>query len=124
MAATAAGSLAKNWALRHVGAVLVVAAKVGMRAGGEAYLASLAFKEGLACGLLNLLVPFYAVYYWVTRWHKMRRPVLKTLGAFVPIALVGLAYFLYTEGPTIEKEIEQAVPPSVKQEFEQIVGGE
>ncbi len=124
MAAAAAGFLAKNSHLLNAGVFIVVAANVGMLVVGVAYLVSLPFKEGPTYGLLNLLVPFYAVYYWVTRWHKMRKPVLKTLGAFVPIALVLVAYFLYEEGPTIEKEFEQAVPPGVKQEIEQFLGGE
>jgi hypothetical protein len=35
----------------------------------------------------------------------MRTPVYKTLGSFLPIALVGLAVFAYEEAPVIEEDL-------------------
>jgi hypothetical protein len=40
----------------------------------------------------------------------MRTPVLKTIGSFTPIALVGLAYLVYKEAPVVEKAIEARIP--------------
>jgi hypothetical protein len=54
-----------------------------------------------------ILLPPYAIYYWVTRWDRMRKPVFRVLGSFTPILLVGLAYFFYEEAPLIGKEATQ-----------------
>lgn len=94
----------------HLGAALVIASNISMLVVGLAYLVTLPFKESLWIGLANLLVPFYAIYYWVTRWHKMKRPVLNTLGSFLPIVLVGLAYLVYEEAPAVERAVEQELP--------------
>jgi DNA-directed RNA polymerase subunit RPC12/RpoP len=90
----------------HLGIVAVIVANIGMFVVGMAYLIMLPFKDSTVTGLANLFPP-YAVYYWVKHWHKMRRPVLKTLGSFVPILLAGTAYFLYEDAAVIEKEVEK-----------------
>ena len=94
----------------HLGATVVVLANGGMLAVGLAYLVSLPFKESLWHGLANLLIPFYAVYYWATRWPRLRRPVRNTVAAFLPILLVGLAYLAYEEAPVVEEEIRRELP--------------
>jgi DNA-directed RNA polymerase subunit RPC12/RpoP len=94
----------------HLGAAGVIASNIGMLCVGTAYLVTLPFKESLAHGLANLLIPFYAIYYWTTRWPRMRTPVSKTLGSFLPIFLVGLAYVVYEEGPVVESMIEKEIP--------------
>lgn len=95
--------------LMHFGAVVVIASNISMLCVGAAYLVVQPFKEGFRFGLLNLFPP-YAVYYWYTRWPKMKKPVIKTIGSFLPIALVGLAYLVYRESPAIEKGIEEGFP--------------
>jgi hypothetical protein len=70
----------------------------------------LPFRESFRHGLANLLVPFYAIYYWTTRWPKMKTPVYRTLGAFLPIALVALAYAVYKEAPVVKAKIEEELP--------------
>lgn len=96
--------------LLHLGAAGVIATNLGMLCVGLAYLVTLPFKESLVHGLANLLIPFYAIYYWTTRWPRMRTPVLKTAGSFVPILLVGLAYLVYEEAPAVEHAIEKEFP--------------
>jgi len=96
--------------LLHLGAAGVVASNVGMLYVGVAYLVSLPFKESLGQGLANLLIPFYAVYYWWAHWPKMKPAVYKTLGSFVPIALVGLAYLVYKEAPVVKHAVEKRLP--------------
>ncbi|MDR3634632.1 MAG: hypothetical protein P4L84_12575 [Isosphaeraceae bacterium] len=126
------GYLYHSRVVLHLGAVLVVASNISMLVVGIAYLVTLPFKESLWVGLANLFVPFYAFYYWSTRWHRMKRPVLNTLGSFLPIALVGLAYLAYEEAPVIEKTIETELPifekrveqgiPGIEQKLDQAVG--
>jgi hypothetical protein len=101
------GYLFQRKLLLHVGAVAVVAANISMLVVGVAYLVSLPFKEGLRYGLANLLVPFYAVYYWWTRWPRMKPAVVNTFRSFTPILLVGIAYLIYEEAPVIEQKVEQ-----------------
>jgi hypothetical protein len=97
----------------HVGVVVAIAANIEMLVVGAAYLVTLPFKESLHHGLANLFPP-YALYYWYSRWPKMKTPVKKTIGAFLPIALAGLAYFLYEDGAKVEAAVEK--------EFEVIEG--
>jgi hypothetical protein len=96
--------------LLHVGVVVAIAANVSMLMVGIAYLVTLPFKEGMGYGLANLLIPFYAVYYWWTRWPKMKPAVLKTLGAFLPIALATLAFFGYEDGPKLVEAGKREAP--------------
>jgi len=96
--------------LLHLGALGVVASNISMLYVGLAYLITLPFKESLKHGLANLLIPFYAIYYWSTRWSRMKTAVYKTVGSFLPIALVGLAYLVYEEAPKVETAIEQKLP--------------
>ncbi|WP_406694979.1 hypothetical protein V5E97_28445 [Singulisphaera sp. Ch08] len=96
--------------LLHLGALGVVASNISMLYVGLAYLISLPFKESLGHGLANLLIPFYAIYYWSTRWGRMKTAVYKTVGSFLPIALVGLAYLIYEEAPVVEAAIKQKLP--------------
>lgn len=99
------GYLYHSRTVLHLGAVLVVASNISMLVVSIAYLVTLPFKESLWIGLANVLVPFYAVYYWSTRWHRMKRPVINTFKSFVPILLVGVAYLIWEEAPVIEKEL-------------------
>lgn len=98
------GYIFQSKSMMHLGAVAVVVSNISMLCVGVAYLVSLPFKESLFQGLANLFIPFYAIYYWSTRWHKMRRPVYKTLGSFVPILLVGIAYAVYEEADVIKEQ--------------------
>lgn len=36
----------------------------------------IAFKESLKCGLLYICIPFYSLYYIITRWSKTREPFI------------------------------------------------
>jgi hypothetical protein len=96
--------------LLHFGALGVIAANIGMLCAGVAYLVTLPFKESLRHGLANLFIPFYAIYYWTTRWPRMKTPVYRTLGAFLPILLVGIAYLVYEDAPAVEQTLEKEVP--------------
>jgi hypothetical protein len=117
--------------LLHLGALGVIAANIGMLGAGLAYLITLPFKEGLRHGLANLLIPGYAIYYWVTRWPRMRTPVYRTLGSFLPILLVAIAYAVYEEAPAVERVLEKEAPalekalesrvPALDRQLEQVL---
>ena len=104
------GFLFKDKSLLHVGVVIAVAANIGILVVGIAYLVTLPFKEGMTYGLANLLIPFYAVYYWYTRWPKMKPAIQKTFGAFVPILIAAVAFFSYEEGPKLVEAGERELP--------------
>lgn len=104
------GFLFKVKMLLHLGAVVIVGSNISMFCVGVAYLVTLPFKDSLRHGLACTLVPFYAFYYWATRWHRMRLAVLNTLAAFIPMFLVALAYIFYKEAPAIENEVERLAP--------------
>lgn len=113
------GFLFKAKTLMHIGAVLIVGSNISMLYVGASYLFTLPFKDSLRQGLA-CLVPFYAVYYWATRWHRMRKAVLNTLAAFIPMLLVALAYFFYKEAPVIEQEVER-LAPRVESEADDVI---
>jgi hypothetical protein len=96
--------------LLHIGALGVIATNIGMLCAGVAYLVTLPFKESLRHGLANLLIPFYAIYYWTSRWPRMKTPVYRTLGSFLPVLLVAIAYLVYEEAPAVEQTLEREVP--------------
>lgn len=104
------GYLYQSRLVLHLGAALVIASNISMLVVGIAYLVTLPFKESFWTGLANVLIPFYAVYYWVTRWSRMKRPVLNTVGSFLPIALVALAYVVYEDAPAVEQAAEKEFP--------------
>jgi hypothetical protein len=107
LALAAVGFAFQSRPMLHVGATGVIAANIGMLVVSLFYLVTLPFKDSLPRGLGTLLIPPYAVYYWVNHWPQMRKPVLNTLRSFTPIALVGLAYFFYVEAPAIEAGVEK-----------------
>ena len=88
---------------------LVAVVADGGRA-GIAYLVTLPFKESLGHGLANLLIPFYAVYYWTTRWPKVKTAVIQSVGSFLPVLLVAIAYIVYKEAPAVEQRLEAEIP--------------
>lgn len=100
--------------------MVAIAANIEMLVVGTAYLVTLPFKESLHHGLANLFPP-YAFYYWYTRWPKMKTPVKKTVGEFLPIALAGLGYFLYEDGAKIE-EVGGKVIEKIEGKVEGAVG--
>lgn len=103
------GFLFKAKMLMHLGAVLIVGSNIAMFYVGASYLCTLPFKDSLRQGLA-CLVPFYAVYYWMKHWHRLRRAALNTLAAFIPMLLVALAYFFYQEAPAIENQVNRLAP--------------
>ena len=97
-------------ALLHLGVVIAIASNMSMFVVGMSYLLTLPFKEGLRYGLANVLIPFYAIYYWYSRWPKMKAPVKKTIGSFLPIFLATTAFFLYEDGPKLLEAGEKGLP--------------
>ena len=105
---TLIGFLFKLGPLLHLGWVGVILVNILMLVDGVLYLAVLPFKQSLAQGLGVLLVPPYSVYYWWKHWTSLRKPLLNTLGAFLPIFLASLAYLAYEEAPAIWDGVERA----------------
>lgn len=103
------GYLFQQKTLLHLGGFVVVAANIGVLCVGTSYLLMLPFKESFWKGLFCLFPP-YAIYYWASNWSRLKRPVVKTLGAFLPIVLVGWAILIYRETPIVEKKIEENLP--------------
>lgn len=51
----------------------------------------LAFQESIGCGLMVLFVPFYAVYYLITRWETQRPPFVLNLSMTVAVLLTSVS---------------------------------
>ena len=60
-----------------------------------------AFREDTVCGLLYLFVPFYPLYYLVTRWDEMKRPFF--LHLIASLILIVSAVCIAAVAPPPEK---------------------
>ncbi|MBA7688669.1 hypothetical protein ES703_97158 [subsurface metagenome] len=69
--------------------------------GGIAFLI-VAFRESILCGLACIFIPFFSLYYVITRWRKARSPFF--------IILIGLAIFLGGTLPTVIQFKAEAEP--------------
>ena len=49
-----------------------------------------AFKESVGQGILNLLIPFYVLYYVMTRWEACKKGFLLSIGGGVVAVLGGI----------------------------------
>lgn len=64
---------------------------VGMMMAGGLWSMIVPFQEGAVQGLMWLFVPFYPLYYAISRWADMRRPILCYLGgAVLLVGTIGL----------------------------------
>jgi len=62
-----------------VGIVIVSA---GLILVGGIWAIGVAFSEDIVCGLMYLFVPFYALYYLISRWPEMRKPFITSAAGF------------------------------------------
>ncbi|UCB42638.1 MAG: hypothetical protein JSV77_09315 [Dehalococcoidales bacterium] len=78
--------------------------------GGVIYVASgiwlliISFNESMQHGCLSMIIPFYSLYYVITRWDKSKKPFV--------IGLVGLVLFVSGIVPTLVQfkgEVEEIV---------------
>ena len=110
LAAILIGFLFKIKLAVHLGAAAIIVTNLGILVVGAAYLISVPFTDGPVRGVACLLLPPYTIHYWVKHWPKMRRPVINTAAAFLPICVAGLAYYFYKDGPAIEATAERRLP--------------
>ena len=75
---------------------------------GAIWLVIIAFRESTSCGLLYMFLPFYSIYYAITRWSETKKPFL--IGLIGVIALIGGLV------PTIIQTVTQ-----VKSEVEPVI---
>lgn len=61
---------------RIIGAPIVAISIAGffMAVHGQIWFLVNSFREDAVCGLLNMFVPFYSLYYLITRWEEQWRP--------------------------------------------------
>ena len=69
-----------------------------------------AFFESVAQGLLCFFVPFYQLFYLVSRWPTMKRPFFLSLGGLSLILAAGLTAALF---PDEQRPMALADPPGV-----------
>src|SRR5262249_55975817 len=72
---------------------------------GNVGLLIVAFNESLICGLLSMFMPFYGLYYLITRWDRCRGWFLTSLAGFALMCGV-IAFFFSMMLPEI-------APPSM-----------
>ncbi|MCA9247600.1 MAG: prolyl oligopeptidase family serine peptidase [Planctomycetales bacterium] len=84
MAKITAFSPTLQWA---VGALFAFSAVVGFLI-ATFWIISALIEESITCLVMYFFVPFYAIYYYITRWDEMQRPYLFSLG-LTPIFFAG-----------------------------------
>lgn len=73
-------------------AVAVIAGIISMCCGLHSIV--LAFREDVACGLMILFVPFYGLYYLITRWEEQREPFVIQLSMTLAMILPAFGMML------------------------------
>jgi hypothetical protein len=78
-----------------------------------------AFKESALCGFLYMFLPFYALYYLITRWDRMGGLFLMSLVGSVicgaGMALIALAPWVNSMGKKESKysQLDRLQPPAI-----------
>jgi hypothetical protein len=87
----------------------------GMVSGGAGiWIVVIAFQDDTLQGVLTLLVPFYLVYYAITRWDTSKFAFLTYVaGAAVGLCGLGLGAFLINKGVEAIKEAQQQLNADV-----------
>jgi len=80
----------------------IVASAFGLR------IMIIAFKESAVTGLLYLFVPFYALFYVITRWNKCGRFFLTSLAAS---AMSGFGFLLLWMSTIVSDKTEESRSP-------------
>lgn len=85
-------------------AAVIIAAVIGCVgiAVGGIWIVVIAFRESTQCGLLSSLVPFYELYYVITRWAKAKRPFF--------IGLIGVGFLVVGIVPALMQYNAEAKP--------------
>ena len=101
---------------------LIIAAVIGgvILLVGAIWLLIIAFRESTSCGLLYMFLPFYSIYYPITRWAKTKKPFL--IGLIGVVALIGglVPTLVQTKGevePVITEFIEAGVAKDVDRAY-------
>jgi hypothetical protein len=63
---------------------------VGLLLVGGIWSLVIPFRESVVCGLCYLFVPFYALYYLISRWDEMWKPWVMQIGASVMLLLLAV----------------------------------
>jgi hypothetical protein len=66
-----------------------------------------AFQESVVTGLLYLFVPFYAIYFWITRFQDVQKP----LAIFLLISVVFYGLVFFTD---FSKDAMETLTPSME----------
>lgn len=64
----------------------IMAGYIMMLVGGIGLIIA-AFEEDVACGLMYIFIPFYSLYYLITRWDETRWPKMVGLGFLLSVGL-------------------------------------
>ncbi len=83
------GLLVFAWA-HTLGFIVAVGAGTLMLFGGGLWLLGVAFHEGVMCGVMYLFVPFYGLYYLISRWDDCKRPFGLAVGGWLLVIAAAL----------------------------------
>ncbi len=102
------------------GAVCVIVCYIVIAA-CSLHLLVLAFKEDVLVGVLYLFVPFYSLYFVITRWSRCRQTFLiavtATLASLLGFGMLWLATIVSEPSPDVGHLPPHAVPPAAVQPY-------
>jgi hypothetical protein len=114
-------AVAMAYAGAHTRFLIIALIGVILILGGGTYNLVLAFRESPACGLCYLFVPFYALYYLLSRWEHTWKGVGLSFAGFTVIGLT--AYGMQAAGLTADKAKQGAARPGLGQYAGSSTGG-
>jgi hypothetical protein len=83
------GLLVFAWA-HKLGFIVAVGTGALMLFGGGLWILGVAFHEGVMCGVMYLFVPFYGLYYLISRWDDCKRPFGLAVGGWLLVFAAAL----------------------------------
>jgi hypothetical protein len=114
----------RSQAFELSGAVCIIVCGIVQAACGL-HLLVLAFKEDVLVGVLYLFVPFYSLYFVITRWSRCRQTFLiaitAALASLLGFGMLWLASIVSEPSPDVGHLPPHAVPPSVMQPFDPLL---
>ncbi|TVS09120.1 MAG: hypothetical protein EA424_27785 [Planctomycetaceae bacterium] len=89
------------------------------------HLLVLAFKEDVLVGVLYLFVPFYSLYFVITRWSRCRQTFLiavtAALASLLGVGMLWLATIVSEPSPDVGYLPPHTVPPAAVQSYDPLL---
>lgn len=94
--------------------ILALITGVALSLWGGIKLLVTAFQEDAICGVMFLFVPFYWLYFTITRWHETSKPfIVYALGVVAVLSAIGMMFSMKAGANRADAEFAQLMNPGI-----------